>query len=281
MDNKIGIMQGRLTKPMGRGIQFFPFDNWENEFYIARSLGLDEIECIFDYENYSENPLWTTEGQVKLAALIKSTGVAVNSICFDYFMRRPFYKSNSREELVALKLENKEVLIKIIKAAEIVGFNLIEIPLVDDSSIKGKDEEDLFREFLLDILDSTKTNIKIGLETDFEAKKFLQYLTSFNHKNLFANYDSGNSSGLGYDLAEEVTVLNKHIANIHIKDRVFKGTTVELGTGSADFEGLFEAIKNINYKGSFILQAARSIEGRENENIRKQIGFIKNLIRKL
>ena len=52
MDHQIGIMQGRLTCPKGRGIQFFPFDNWENEFYKAEKLGLDEIEFIFDFDDY-------------------------------------------------------------------------------------------------------------------------------------------------------------------------------------------------------------------------------------
>ena len=40
---QIGIMQGRLTEPNGRGIQFFPFDNWRPEFEAAKEIGLDEI----------------------------------------------------------------------------------------------------------------------------------------------------------------------------------------------------------------------------------------------
>ena len=44
-----GIMQGRLTPANGRGIQFFPFENWENEFMDCARIGLDEIEWIFDY----------------------------------------------------------------------------------------------------------------------------------------------------------------------------------------------------------------------------------------
>lgn len=59
----IGIMQGRLTQPKGRGIQFFPFDNWIEEFKVAKEIGLKEIEFIFDYDNYKENPLWQDEGQ--------------------------------------------------------------------------------------------------------------------------------------------------------------------------------------------------------------------------
>ena len=57
MRHQLGIMQGRLTPPKGRGIQFFPFDYWENEFWMAKELELDEIEFIFDYDRYDQNPL--------------------------------------------------------------------------------------------------------------------------------------------------------------------------------------------------------------------------------
>ena len=37
MKYSTGIMQGRLTEPRGRGIQFFPFENWEREFEDRKS----------------------------------------------------------------------------------------------------------------------------------------------------------------------------------------------------------------------------------------------------
>lgn len=95
--HKIGMMQGRLTRPKGRGIQFFPFENWENEFYTAKRLGLDEIEFIFDYEKYSENPLWEQSTE-KLKRVIDRSGIKIRSVCFDYFMRRAFYKRTGGEK---------------------------------------------------------------------------------------------------------------------------------------------------------------------------------------
>ena len=95
----IGIMQGRLTESKGRGIQFFPFEEWKEEFKKAQKIELDEIEWIFDYYNYQDNPLWTKEGRSEICKLVSDTGIRVNSICWDYFMRRPFYKYNSTEVL--------------------------------------------------------------------------------------------------------------------------------------------------------------------------------------
>ncbi len=273
--NNIGIMEGRLTPSEGRGIQFFPFSNWEKEFYIAREIGLDEIEFIFDYDNYESNPIWNDSGIEKLKEVIKSTGVKVNSVCFDYFMRRPFFKSTLEKD--KLKQENKIILLKVISSMVQLDTKLIEIPLVDASSLSNETEKEEFKVFLIDVINSSNEDIRIGLETDLPPKEFKQYLEDIALSNVGANYDSGNSSGIGYDVREEIAVLNKRIFNVHIKDRIYKGSTVKLGTGSADFSALFEELKKIGYEGSFILQAARGIDGNEANEIKEQMKFIESL----
>ncbi len=276
-----GIMQGRLTPPKGRGIQFFPFDYWDKEFAVCKRLGLDEIEFIFDYDNYEENPLWTEEGTDRVASLIKETGVKIKSLCFDYFMRRPFYKY-AQSERQAVREENKAFLLRMFEAMDRLGGELIEIPAVDDSSLKSDEEKDIYREFLKEILAATDEkyhHIRIGLETDLKVRDFVDFIDSVGDQRLGANYDSGNSSGLGYDLYEEVTGLRHRIFNIHIKDRVYKGTTVALGTGSADFDALFKGLKEIGYDQSFIIQAARGDEGREEDTIAIQRDFIREHVK--
>lgn len=270
-----GIMQGRLTEPKGRGIQFFPFDNWENEFRVAAEIGLNEIEFIFDYDNYIHNPLWSETGRNKLKMLMESTGVKVHAICFDYFMRRAFYRADVSSQAV-LREENATIMKSVLNAMYELNIPLIEIPLVDDSSLRSYENKAQFREFILEIADGAEQNISFGLETDLPPQKFLDYLNWIGRENIGANYDSGNSSGLGYDMYEEVTTLREKILNIHIKDRKYQGTTVALGTGSADFEGLFRGLREIVYRGAYILQAARGVEGREKENIEDQLMFLKS-----
>ena len=87
---KFGIMQGRLTESKGRGIQFFPFEHWREEFDMGKVLGLDEIEFIFDYDRYQDNPLWHDHGEA-VGAAAEESGVQICSVCFDYFMRRAFF----------------------------------------------------------------------------------------------------------------------------------------------------------------------------------------------
>jgi len=275
-----GMMQGRLIEQKGRGIQFFPFEEWKDEFEIARQIGIDEIEFIFDYENYEENPLWSKGGIEEIKTLIKETGVRVNSICFDYFMRKPFFKANGEAERKLLYQENKIFLEKIMKVSADLGIKLIEIPLVDSSAIKTGEEKEVFREFLHCIIECQgDNNIFLGLETDLPPLELREYIESFNSPSIKANYDTGNSSALGYNVYQEITVLKELISNIHIKDRVLNGGTVQLGSGNTDFVSFFKVLKEINYSGSLILQAARGEDGYERETVAGQLNFVKEYVK--
>lgn len=270
----IGIMQGRLTKSEGRGIQFFPFTEWKEEFKKAQKIGITEIEWIFDYHDYSNNPLWTEEGRKEIVSLIKETGVEVKSVCWDYFMRRPFYKCNMDSYSMVLT-ENKNIMQEMFIGMKEIGATLIEIPMVDDSSVKTKMEEEASIDFIRWVCDVAKEyDIWVGLETDFPPEKFSNFLDAVERDNIVANYDSGNSSGLGYDHREELLKLNHYVYNVHIKDRIKGNGTVKLGTGSADFDAVFGTLKEIEYKNSFILQAARGEDGNEEQTIMEQIQFV-------
>ena len=276
----LGIMQGRLTPSKNRGIQFFPFDMWENEFEIGCKLDINEIEWIFDYDRFEENPIWTLEGIKRIKNSIGNTGIRVRSVCFDYFMRRPFYKY-SREEAQKIKKENMEFIKKLISNMKEINAELLEIPFVDNSSINNPYEEEQVIEFLYDVSNlADQADVLVGCETDLPVGAFYTFLQKIDGRVIRANYDSGNSSGLGYDHRDEILSLSEYIANVHIKDRVFQGTTVQLGTGSADFEKVFSALKDIKYEKSIVLQAARGKEGDVENTISKQVIFVREYCKK-
>ncbi len=276
MTYSLGIMQGRLTPSNGRGIQFFPFDNWENEFKLAAQIGLNEIEFIFDLDRFTENPLWSENGLATINQLINETGVKVNHICADYFMRRPFFRTDD-----ATRQENIDILKKLIVVAKQIGAQTVEIPLVDNSSIKTEDEQNTLIAALNQVIPTAvEQGVTLTLETDLPPKLFLELLQRINNPLVKANYDSGNSSGLGYDPYEEITTLGKLVHNIHIKDRLLGGTTRPLGMGSANFDKLFQAIKEVGYRGSFILQVARQTDGDEPRTIKQYINFVNGYIQK-
>ena len=83
----------------------------------------------------------------------------------------------------------------------------------------------------------------------------------FNDSLFGINYDTGNSASLGYDCSEEIRFYGKQILNVHIKDRKLYGSTVPLGYGNTNFNKIFQELNKISYRGNFILQTARAIDG--------------------
>lgn len=278
----IGIMQGRLTPSRGRGIQFFPFEEWESEFKKAKELGLNEIDFVFDLERYQENPLWHEEGISKVKKVVAETGVKIKSICVDFFMRRPPYEylwTKNTQKLL-------ELMFKLADVSNQIGSKNIEIPLLENSSLSTPSRVINFANFLSYFLRSEASgNWCVALETDLPPKELclLNYLLQWSaHRNnaLGLVYDTGNSASLGRHPFEDIKTYGKRIVNVHIKDRVLGGGTVPPGTGAVDFDAVFDCLARENYKGSFILQAARGEDGKEAETVAGQIEFLKKYLKK-
>ena len=87
----LGIISGRLSKPIDNRIQAFPYHNWENEFSIARSFGFQCIEWIFENQNKEKNPILSKKGIIKLLQLSKKFNVSINSIVLDNLMFEKLY----------------------------------------------------------------------------------------------------------------------------------------------------------------------------------------------
>ena len=50
LPDKIGVMQGRLSKPVNNKIQSFPNRNWKKEFLLAKKLSVKFIEWTLDFK---------------------------------------------------------------------------------------------------------------------------------------------------------------------------------------------------------------------------------------
>jgi hexulose-6-phosphate isomerase len=248
---KIGVMQGRLSKPHDSKIQSFPVFSWKQEFEKATKCGFEVIEWIFD--EYEPNPILSSEGISEINSLCKKHNIIINSICADYFMtKKLFHESQSNLE------KNIRILKELILQSKKLEFSFIEIPLVDSSSLKTVNDKIELKNSLDKVIPiAEKNNVIIVLETDLMPLDFKSLLLEFNHPNIMANYDSGNSASLGYNVKEELTILKKWIKNVHVKDRKFKGGTVPLGTGDTNFDLFFSSLSKIYYSGDLIIQGAR------------------------
>lgn len=265
-------MQGRLLPPPGDRIQAFPEDRWHEEFAITKELGLDCIEFIFEGEDYKMHPLMNNEGIDKIRQLENKTGIKVLSVCADYFMDFPLHKGERIEK-------DLSVLRELITNSSALNIRDIIIPCVDNSRLTGPEEIMQFEKSLRRCIPlAERYKINLTLETDLPPKDFLGLLMQFDSPCIKVNYDMGNSASLGYDPEAEIETYSRWITDVHIKDRVYKGGTVPLGSGNARLPVVFNKLKEISYSGIFILQTARKKTGKEKETIKGYMDFIEKYL---
>ena len=274
----IGIMEGRLLPPEGSRFQCFPRQHWAREFELAAQAGLDCIEWIYDLYGADVNPLATDAGVEQMKLLSRQHNIRVLSVCADYFMDKPLVRASPAE------LEERlNTLFWLLRRGQLLGINRIVVPFVDASRIDTQAEFESVIEVLERVAPvADAAGIEIHLETSLEPLRFAGLLSKLSHPKIKANYDSGNSSSLGYAPREEFATYGKRVGSVHIKDRLRGGGTVPLGTGSADFPALVEGLKASGYKGDFILQVARGELGDEVAWTRRNLAYVrKNFLQPL
>jgi hexulose-6-phosphate isomerase len=273
LTNEIGIMQGRLSPRIDGKIQAYPARTWQKEFEIAQEIGYAAIEWIVE-KPVETNALMTDLGKAEIKKVIALTGVRIDYVCADIFMQQPLVRMTEE-----IKSQNKDYLLEILKNAKEVGAIGIEIPFVDNSSIKNEKEKQEFIDTMQDSFKLAKDlDIKISLETDLSPIAFKELLEQIDLNFIQANYDIGNSASLGFDPEEELDAYGQRILNVHVKDRELGGTTVPLGTGNAKIELVIQKLQEFGYSGGLTMQAARG----ENdvETAKEQLNYVRNLLKK-
>lgn len=257
MSERIGFMQGRLSPLVNGRIQAFPWDCWQAEFPSAAAHGFGLMEWTLDQDLLYSNPLLTEAGRSEITALRARYGVRIGSLTGDCFMQSPFWKADTAQ---AEQLQ--EDFRAVAKACSAVGIVMMVLPLVDNGSLATRAQED----HLVSVLQAhapllAELCVQVVFESDFGPSELARFIERLDPALFGVNYDIGNSAGLGMRPADEIAAYGHRIVNVHIKDRVLGGTTVPLGTGSADFETVFSALAKVDYKGNYILQTARAHDG--------------------
>jgi hexulose-6-phosphate isomerase len=273
LTNEIGIMQGRLSPRIDGKIQAYPASTWQKEFEIAQEIGYAAIEWIIE-KPVETNALMTDSGKAEIKKIIASTGVRIDYVCADIFMQQPLVRMTKDS-----KSQNKEYLSAILKNAKEVGAIGVEIPFVDNSSIKSENEKLEFIDVMQDAFKLAKDlDLKLSLETDLPPIEFRELLESIDLDHVQANYDIGNSASLGFDPREELEAYGLKILNVHVKDRKLGSTTVPLGTGNANINFVLQKLQEIGYRGGLTMQAARG----ENdvETAKEQLKYVRTLLNK-
>src|SRR5205085_1652585 len=153
-----------------------------------------------DLHGAEVNPLVSDEGIAEMRQLSDRHRIAVVSLCADYFMDRPFVTADLLEFV-----ELRGRLIWLIGRSRMAGITRIVLPFVDASRIQDDEQCDRIIRMLRAVLPlAEEAGVELHLETALGPRAFAALLAELPHPMLKANYDSGNSSSLGYDVCEEL-----------------------------------------------------------------------------
>lgn len=262
---RIGFMQGRLSPLVEGRIQAFPWMHWRDEFPAARQLGLGFLEWTLDHERFHENPLLTDAGRREIAEHARRYGVHPVSLTGDIFMQAPFWRVTGSER--AARLLELDLVLNACVAADI---HLVVVPLVDSGSMANSGQEQIVvDEFLSRANRMRRDGLVVAFESDYGPQELARFMERLPADCFGVNYDIGNSAALGYDCGEEISAYGSRIRNVHVKDRVFGGTTVPLGTGNADLPRAIALLRDSGFDGRFILQTARATNGNHADVLAK------------
>ncbi len=282
MPHTYGVMQGRLSPPEDGRFQSFPRQGWRDEFAKAKAAGFSYIEWIHDdFDGWQSdadpgvNPIFTEAGLREFEALKIQHNIATPALCGDWFMEHPLIRCTPAE-----RLDREQHLHALLPLAQRIGATRIVLPFVDNAGMKTDEEKTQVLDVLKHALPvAASHNVELHLEADFNPHDFKAFLARINDPSLKVNWDSGNSSGLGYVATEEFAAYGDRIGSVHIKDRYRKPEggieTRPLGTGSADFDDVFRAIHSVGYDGGVTLQVARGLPGEEVAFLSTQLEFVK------
>ena len=251
--NKIGFMQGRLSKQINGKIQAFPVTEWREEFFTANKLGFSLMEWTLDSDLLDKNPLMTEKGRQEIKELSSEFDLSIESVTGDCFMQKPFYKNSG-----SFRQDYIYDFFNVVNSCALLKIKLIVIPLVDNGSIENEYQEDSLFDAIYNIADILKSEkINLAFESDLDPLKLKKFIDRYDNTIAGINYDIGNSASSGFDPLDEFFHYGHRIINVHVKDRLYNGTTVPLGEGNANFSLVFNKLKDYKYNGNYILQTAR------------------------
>ena len=267
MNNRFGIIQGRLIKPPSKDIlQYFP-PNWIDEINITKDLKFGFIEFFKERNINQFCPFFTRKGFEIVSDVLNLKKFQSYSFCDDFFIKKNFLKYKFL----------KNYFKNISSQLSIINIKLYILPLENKSSLNKNNYKLYLKKIdqISSILE--KKNIFLALETTLETK-FVNFLfNKSKSKNLYLVYDTGNRAKKGINQLEEIMNLKNKIIHIHLKDKDLRGNNVIIGNGIVNFKDIFLALKKINYKKNFTFETNRGND--PIQTMLKNIQFIKKICR--
>jgi len=251
IDN-IGIIQGRLTKPL-EGFQECPSD-WKREFSLLSNIGLKHVEWIITEKSFSSNPFFYED----------LTEYPISSVCADNLV-------NSQISTYGFLEHNLK---PICEASIRNNVECITIPLLEDSSMQNVETRKMFCNNIIKITEKYP-DLLFSFEAELDKNGICDIL--YMSDNYRITYDTGNMTSCRIDHKSYIDDLHDRINNVHLKDRTYNAETVYPMSGDTDFLNIFRYLKSHNYNGPYSLQTARGPTGSETFTIQQHVKIFKEV----
>jgi L-ribulose-5-phosphate 3-epimerase len=263
---KFGIMQGRLIDPpTGDDLDWFPFDEWQDEFQLAESLKLGNIELVADREMKSNNPLMSAEGIKKLKSLFDKHRLQPLACCSNFIIDKP--------------LENQLVMdnvYRVIDGIGEIGCRYIILPLFGHSEIsEDRKAGNIINAISAICKFAERHKISVLIESNLSGKEIMRFFSRLNESNVGLVYDIGNATARGHNINDDLDRMALNIKHVHLKDKNLKDQNVLLGTGLVDFVNFFKQLDVIEYNGLYTLETCRGSKAMTSVN--KNINYLKEV----
>ena len=277
----IGTLQGRLTTPNGRGVQFYPAEEgeWRSEFDHAQKAGLDCLELLVRPNSMTQNhPLLSPHGRNLLRVARRETGIRMYSV-------HAYYEP---------KEEYKKTLQLIVDSGASIGIGVVLVSFFREklSFVEDISWERAASYMATGAINAYACGVRIGIEAELPAASIASLIEYLDKRcrtpGVFSSYyDIGNQYARGFPVAEEIRMLSERIAGVHIKDRLpqvageKESASVALGHGCANIPEALAALAKVGYRGPLIIQGARKLDGNETRTIRTYASYVRDIINKV
>jgi hexulose-6-phosphate isomerase len=238
--------------------------SWPERLALAKACGFDFVEMSVDESDERLARLsWSKEQRLSLVSAMLETGISIPSMCLSGHRRFPF---GSHDE--ATRQRAYLIMEQAIQLAKDVGIRTIQLAGYD-VYYEQQDEGTLarFAEGMQWAVERAAA-AQVMLAVEIMDTEFMSSISKWKSWDAllaspwFTVYpDVGNLSAWGNDVAEELHLGIDRIAAIHLKDTFPVTETspgqfrdVPFGEGCVDFVALFRTLKQLNYRGAFLIE---------------------------
>jgi sugar phosphate isomerase/epimerase len=245
LEDRIGIMQGRLVPAATGELDCSPGGRWRDEFRAAATLRLNHIELVADRLLDSCNPIWSANGRDEIVTVAESAGVEVASLCLNEVLTSPI------DEMSA------DLVTRLRPVLRDLPIRVVVVPLLEASDLASVDRLSAVRSILLLTECLRDDEGRVVVELGLSAVDSLRFLDTVGSPQVGLCYDVGNATALGFDPTHELRSLGSAVCHLHAKDKNVSKENVRFGTGTVPFAGVFEELSMQEFDGLVTMEATR------------------------